>query len=421
MLLRTSMMPGLPRAGRACLMSSGRTRAFEVGQGGRLVVDMHRAAAVVKVTTQWIDSCNVTISQLPAGADVSSVERLEVNGESITQDATNLTLLADEALTQVTLSHDQDRARDDRGGVYLVEAAVPELFSVDVVLARGNVSVAKKLKGDCQVQLNRGDINVGTVRGETIRLSTGCGHVKADELEGNVDVTATADVYARLINGARVRIDATGDSNPSVTVGALYSSGAHIRSAGNVAVSSCHGRIAVDTAGFSGGVNLSSVNGTAQVSAGQGGATVHMDVLEEGTACSIRSDGGDVNVSMSQQVDVDLDIEANSVELPPSFEGDVLSGKAVGSIKSAAVEPSRATRYGSNSSISQDAGGGKIDLVGARGQSLRQYFPNDAATSSLRPKLSMMAKGGSVAVEILSWADNIARKFTAREAAKAGP
>lgn len=124
---------------------------------------------------------------------------------------------------------------------------------------------------------------------------------------------------------------------------------------------------------------------------------------------------------MSQQVDADLDIEANSVELPPSFEGDVLSGKAVGSIKSAAVEPSRAARYGSNSSNSREAGGGKIDLVGARGQSLRQYFPNDAAANSLRPKLSVMAKRGSVVVEILSWADNIARKFTAREAAKAGP
>lgn len=134
-----------------------------------------------------------------------------------------------------------------------------------------------------------------------------------------------------------------------------------------------------------------------------------------------RSDGGDVNVSMSQQVGADVDIEANSVELPPSFEGDVVSGKAVGSIRSAAVEPSRAARYGSSSSNSKDAGGGKIDLVGARGQSLRQYFPNDAATNSLRPKLSVMAKGGSVVVEILSWADNIARKFIAREAAKSGP
>lgn len=193
MLLRTSMMPRLPRAARACLMSSGRTRDFEVGQGGRLVIDMNRAAAVVKVTTKWIDSCNVIVSRLPADADVSNFERQGADPKS-TQDATELTLLADEAQTQVNLSHDQDRTGDDWEGVYLIEAVVPELFSVDVLLSHGNVSVANKLKGDCQVQLGSGDISVGTVRGETIRLSTGCGRVKVDELEGNVDVTATADV-----------------------------------------------------------------------------------------------------------------------------------------------------------------------------------------------------------------------------------
>ena len=105
-----------------------------------------------------------------------------------------MTLLADEALTQVTLSHDENCAAEGQDGVYLVEAVVPELFSVDVSLSHGNVSVARKLKGDCQVHLDRGDISVGTVRGETIRLSTGSGGVKVDELEGNVDVTATADV-----------------------------------------------------------------------------------------------------------------------------------------------------------------------------------------------------------------------------------
>lgn len=157
------------------------------------MIDMARASAVVKVTTNWIDSCNVTMSRLPAGADVSSLERLGANADS-TEDATDLTLLADEALAQLTLSHGQGRTGDGWEGVYLVEAVVPELFSVDVLLSHGDVSVAKKLKGDCQVQLDRGDISVGTVRGETIRLSTGCGRVSVDELEGNVDVTATADV-----------------------------------------------------------------------------------------------------------------------------------------------------------------------------------------------------------------------------------
>ena len=84
MLLQKAMIPRLPSAARACLMSSGRTRAFEVGQGGRLVIDMAGEAAVVKVTTQWIDSCNVTASRLPASADVSDFERLGASAVSYT-------------------------------------------------------------------------------------------------------------------------------------------------------------------------------------------------------------------------------------------------------------------------------------------------------------------------------------------------
>lgn len=196
------MFPLLPRAAaRACLMSSGRTQAqtFQVGQGGRLVVDMAKAAAVVKVTTKWIDSCSLTISRLPAGADPDCYD-LEGLG-AIKQvvpfrslHAAGLTLQADETLAQLTLVHGQERTGANWEGTYLVEAAVPELFSLDVSVSHGNVSVSKKLKGDCQIRLDSGDIGVGTVRGETIRLSTGRGRVKVDELEGNVDIKATADV-----------------------------------------------------------------------------------------------------------------------------------------------------------------------------------------------------------------------------------
>lgn len=75
-------------------------------------------------------------------------------------------------------------------------------------------------------------------------------------------------VCAKLINGAKVKIDATGNG-PSVRVGGLYSSEAFVKSGGNVAISSCHGRITVLAAGPAGGVTLSSVNGTAQVSTGK--------------------------------------------------------------------------------------------------------------------------------------------------------
>lgn len=175
-------------------MSSGRPQTFQVGQGGRLVIDAGAAPAVVKVTTQWIDSCNVAVSQMPLGG--RDLDQMKDNGSDLVSgdDVDGLTLEADDSLGQVTVSYDRDRGGGDSEGAYLVEAVVPELFSVDVKAWRGSVSVSKKMKGDCLVELEEGDINIGTVRGETIRLSTGSGSVDVDELEGNVDISATSDV-----------------------------------------------------------------------------------------------------------------------------------------------------------------------------------------------------------------------------------
>lgn len=158
------------------------------------MIDIPKAAADVKVTTQWIDSCSVAISRLPSGGSSGDVEGAGAKEGNPQIDTNGLTLQADEALAQLTLGHDQERAGGDWKGAYLVEAVVPELFSVDVVVSHGNVSVAKKLKGDCKIRLQSGNISTGVVRGETIRLSTGSGRVGVDELEGNVDIVATTDV-----------------------------------------------------------------------------------------------------------------------------------------------------------------------------------------------------------------------------------
>lgn len=178
-------------------MSSGRPQTFQVGQGGRLVVDTGRAQAVVKVTTQWIDSCNVAISQMPAsGRGGWGLDEIRDKGSDLasSEDVEGMTLEADNAQGQVTVTYGRDRVEGESERAYLIEAVVPELFSVDVKAWRGSVSVSKKMKGDCVVQLDEGNINIGTIRGETIGLSTGSGRVEVDELEGNVEIAATADV-----------------------------------------------------------------------------------------------------------------------------------------------------------------------------------------------------------------------------------
>lgn len=113
-------------------------------------------------------------------------------------------------------------------------------------------------------------------------------------------------------------------------------------------------------------------------------------------------------VSMSQDVNADMIITGNIGELPASFEGDIQATKAEGIINCPETRSSQGLRR--EGSV-QDSGQGKIDLIGARNQSLRHFFPNDAG-SNARPKLSVSAVKGSVGLETLSWAENIARKFT---------
>eukprot|EP00904_Undaria_pinnatifida_P006617 jgi/Undpi1/3085/HiC_scaffold_15.g06459.m1 len=392
---------------------------------------MAKATGRIKVTTQWKDACDIKLFRLlPAmktvksggdhnyyddyGKEMKDVK--EVNMMNLDADTFGWSLKVDEPLQEISLVHDQEwsttgddadadaDADADGIGSYLIEAMVPELFSVDLLLGHGSISVSKKMKGDCRINVHEGDIDVGVIRGEGIALSTGSGRVTADELEGKVDIAATK-VFATLINGAEVDIDASGEKC-LVKIGGLYSSAAQIRSAGDVVISASHGRLKVDTAGCMGAVTLSSVNGTADVSTGEGGAHVHVDVLEEGTNSHVRSDKGDVIVSMSREVHADMVITGNIAQLPPSFEGDIQTMKAVGTINSSETRSSVGVRYSG-----QDSGQGKIDLAGARSQSLRQFFPAGVG-STARAKLSVSAIKGSIGLETISWADNIARRFT---------
>lgn len=176
----------------ACrLMSAGRLTISQVGQGGRLLVRMPQAAAAMKITTEWKDSCDVAISRLPALAspddDNAGVSESQELGLS-SFDSSGLELEVDDTLQQLTVVQKVGR---EWAGTYLIEAVVPELFSVDLLVGHGSVSMSNKLKGDCRLRLESGDIDVDIVRGECISLSTGCGRVDVHELEGNVDIAAT--------------------------------------------------------------------------------------------------------------------------------------------------------------------------------------------------------------------------------------
>lgn len=169
--------------------------AVHIGQGGHLSICMAKATGRIKLTTQWKDSCDIAVSRLPAGStggddDDGNTEK-ESEMTSLNADRVGLSLKVDEVLQEISLVHDEEWATPGDSGTYLVEAIVPELFSIDLTLGNGSISVLHKMKGDCRIVLDMGDIDVGVIRGEDIELSTGSGGVNADELEGKVAIAAT--------------------------------------------------------------------------------------------------------------------------------------------------------------------------------------------------------------------------------------
>lgn len=112
-----------------------------------------------------------------------------------------------------------------------------------------------------------------------------------------------------------------------------------------------------------------------------------------------RSDSGNIHLSSSQEVQTSLDIRGNIYELPSNFEGHSESRKAVGMI-------TRAVK-----ACVSDQGRGKINLTGARDQSLHQFFGDSTKGSMHVPSLSVSSEQGSIKMQTLSWADNIIKMF----------
>lgn len=172
---------------------TGGLRRIGVGQGGRLSVRLPRATAILRVTTAWSDECDITVSRVP----LRMVALGDYKGEPPDMKNINIGDLADcglkadidESMQQISVATVGDEGGEQEA--YFIQAVIPEFFSVDYLATRGSVTIRHKLKGNCHVHLDEGDINVDVVRGESTKLVTGCGRVVSKELEGNVTIAAT--------------------------------------------------------------------------------------------------------------------------------------------------------------------------------------------------------------------------------------
>lgn len=197
-LLRISN--SLPRrsAGTFRLLSpfpiTGASREVTTGGNGRFSVRLPRSKVAFNVRTEWRETCALSIFRLPPEMTSEEIVRAEtlcktrIDEENLNAEGIAVTSDADGEHVLVDASPEVDVLALNS---YLIEAVIPEYSSVNLLAARGTVKLGSKVKGDCRVHLDEGDIDVHVVRGQHIHLSTGRGRVVAGELEGTVAIAAT--------------------------------------------------------------------------------------------------------------------------------------------------------------------------------------------------------------------------------------
>lgn len=107
---------------------------------------------------------------------------------------------------------------------------------------------------------------------------------------------------------------------------------------------------------------------------------------------------------MSTETTVHLEANGKAEMVPANFMGTFQPDKVEGRIMGSGSIVGSDSKYAKSYS-----GRGKISLVGAREQSLRNFSPQTEGKMDF-PKLHVAAAEGLIRFEIVSWADNLIRK-----------
>ncbi|KAG5183241.1 hypothetical protein JKP88DRAFT_195864 [Tribonema minus] len=348
-----------------------------IHSGGRLRVDLPSSCISVHAQSQWTDDLKASLVSTNGEQSCSPSDLICVTADATAQTC-SITAAAGESLS----GHE----------LHLV---LPESFGLWVHVNEGKLTTTGKLKGDIHLRTDSGDIQVATIRGETVCLAAPHGSIAADTLEGGITIECTTATVKKLLsNGAR--ISAAGD----VAIGGMYDAHALIECPASVTVDSSHGH--VEVRGGAREVRLLGVSGSAAVSAG-GDVQLNFDALQDGSRSEVATSDGSVSVSAPEDASCTVDVAAGDVKIATAaFKGETSVTTASGTIAGAAPEPSR------------HGGGGKIDMQGAREQRLNTFVSGDRQRASGNMKsetaLHIRAPNGSVVLETLGWMDRIKRK-----------
>ena len=182
-----------------------------------------------------------------------------------------------------------------------------KLFSFEHSLSVGFM-VFVPLETMCNLITSDGNINITGLSGDQ-RLRTSDGSIEVAEITGNISGrTSDGDVHVRKIKGAV-------DMQTSDGTIAIESIGGDVTAAtsdGNIRLNRVKGDIAVKTS--DGYIDFKEISGPFKASTSDG--NIRGTVSELRKELTLRTSDGNIDVTLPEQLGLDLDIKAESIDVP---------------------------------------------------------------------------------------------------------
>ncbi len=182
-----------------------------------------------------------------------------------------------------------------------------KLFSFEHSLSVGFKAYVPK-ETMCNLITSDGNINITGLSGDQ-RLRTSDGSIEVAEITGNISGrTSDGDVHVRKIKGAV-------DMQTSDGTIAIESIGGDVTAAtsdGNIRLNRVKGDIAVKTS--DGYIDFKEISGPFKASTSDG--NIRGTVSELRKELTLRTSDGNIDVTLPEQLGLDLDIKAESIDVP---------------------------------------------------------------------------------------------------------
>jgi len=189
---------------------------------------------------------------------------------------------------------------------------------VDVMARTGDGDIrAAELTGTTHLKTSDGDINVGSVSGEAVKLKTSDGDVTAESIGGKEVELETSDGDVRV---ARLESE---DATLSTSDGDLVVESAKV---GSVTLATSDGDIRIGVAGE-------------RLSARTGDGDIHV-IITDGMALKLRTHDGDVTIEAPRNLNASLDLRGERVRVHGeiTLDGQVDRSRVVGKVGKGGAE-----------------------------------------------------------------------------------